>query len=233
MIKNKRVLALITARGGSKGIPNKNIKPLGGTPLVTWTINAAKDSVYIDRLIISTDSLAISEIAKEAGCEVPFLRPGDLAQDHTPSMDVIIHALDSLEESYDYLVLLQPTSPFRTTSQIDEAIEKAETNDHPVLVSVSRCHSHPNFVYEIKDNTLFPVSGKISTQLRRQDLPDTYAHNGSLYIADIEYLRRHGSFNTPDTAPHIINDYSSIDIDTPEDWQLAELIAAGLRHTET
>ncbi|SDS66922.1 N-acylneuraminate cytidylyltransferase/CMP-N,N'-diacetyllegionaminic acid synthase [Halopseudomonas litoralis] len=228
MINGKRILALITARGGSKGIPNKNIKPLNSKPLLAWTIEAAKKSKYVDRLVISTDSPEIADVARSFGCEVPFVRPASLAQDNTSSMDVIAHALDNLEESFDYLLLLQPTSPFRTTYQIDECTFQAVTNATPILVSVSECHSHPSFVYTLEGSKLQPESGKVSKQLRRQDLPATYEHNGSLYVADINYLRLHESFNTPDTEAYIINGYTAIDIDTPDDWTMAELIALGL-----
>lgn len=232
MISGKTVLALITARGGSKGIPKKNIKPLQGKPLLAWTIDAALKSKYIDRIIVSTDSREIANVAQSFGGEVPFLRPQQLALDETSSMDVILHALEVLPEKYDYLILLQPTSPFRSTKQIDGAIEQAVLNSDPVVVSVSRSHAHPNFMYEINENRLVPAQREYQDQLRRQDLPEMYEHNGSLYIADIEYIKEHRSFNTPDAKPYIINGFSAIDIDTTDDWELAELVAKGLRNSE-
>ena len=233
MKNGKRILALITARGGSKGIPNKNIKLLNAKPLVAWTIEAAKKSKYVDRLVISTDSPEIADVARLHGCEVPFLRPKYLARDDTSSMDVIIHALDNLGDDFDYLLLLQPTSPFRTACQIDNCISQALANSTPVLVSVSECHVHPSFAYTLENNKLQPISGKILKQSRRQDIPATYKHNGSIYIADVAYLRKHESFNTPHTEAFVINGYTALDIDTPDDWRMAELVASGLEKQNT
>lgn len=123
MINGKKVLAIIPARGGSKGIPKKNIKPLNGKPLIAWTIEEAKKSVYIDKLIVSTDCEEILEVAKEFGAEVPFKRPAELAQDDTPSVELILHAIDYLS-GYDYITLLQPTSPLRVVKDIDQCISK-------------------------------------------------------------------------------------------------------------
>ena len=122
MIDGLSVLALVPARGGSKGIPGKNIIPLGGKPLIAWTIEAAKAVDTIDRLIVSTDDEAIAHVAQDYKCEVPFLRPPELAEDETAGIDVVLHALDELDY-FDVIVLLQPTSPFRTAAQIDEAIK--------------------------------------------------------------------------------------------------------------
>ena len=131
MIGDKSVLALIPARGGSKGVPGKNIRPAGGKPLIAWTIEAAKCSRYIDRLILSTDDPAIVAVAKQFGCDVPFMRPAELATDQADSMVVVRHALQAIGERYDYLVLLQPTSPLRIAADIDAAVERCLQSDAP------------------------------------------------------------------------------------------------------
>src|SRR5690606_9725040 len=129
MFGDKKVLGLITARGGSKGIPRKNIKLLGGKPLIAWTIDAALKSRYIDRLILSSDDNEIISIAKSLNCDVPFVRPSELATEISSSMDVVLHALDHVGEFFDFLLLLQPTSPFRTSEDIDAIIESCIKNN--------------------------------------------------------------------------------------------------------
>lgn len=224
MYKNKKILALITARGGSKGIPRKNIKPLSGIPLINWTINAAKQSAYIDRLILTTDDIEIADIGIQAGCEVPFMRPSSLATDTATSMDVILHALENIKPNYDYLLLLQPTSPFRTTRQIDSIIEQGIKNLVPLTVSVNESKKHPSFMYELKKNLeLDPI---LPDQLhgRRQDMPKTFEYNGALYLADIDYLMKTKSFNIKGTQAFIMDSISSVDIDEPIDWEFSEFL---------
>ena len=124
MLNGKTILAIIPARGGSKGIPRKNIKPLAGKPLIAWTIEEAKKSKYIDRLILSSEDEEIIRIAKKWGCEVPFVRPKEFAEDETSGIEPILHAIETLSEKYDYVCLLQPTSPLRTVNDIDGCIKK-------------------------------------------------------------------------------------------------------------
>lgn len=227
MHQNKKILALIPARGGSKGIPGKNIKPLSGKPLIEWTIDAAKKSKYIDRLILSSDDEEIIKVAKRAGCEIPFIRPKELAQDQSSSMDVILHALDAIEEEYDYLLLLQPTSPFRQTKDIDHIIEACLNNNHKIMVSVSKSEQHPFLMYRIEDTILQPILEN-SQNLRRQDMPSVYELNGALYLANVQYLKQAKSFGGPDVHAFIMEGHQ-IDIDDPIDWVIAEtLIAKGL-----
>lgn len=231
MIKQKKVLALITARAGSKGIPGKNTKSLGGRPLVAWTIEAAKNSLYVDRLIISSDGADIIQIAESHGCEAPFVRPAELAQDESSSMDVIEHAIANLDEHFDYLLLLQPTSPFRTAEDIDHFIEHCIDKDSDIAVSVSKLKKHPMYMYQIQDDRLVPFLENGSIQLRRQDMPPAYEHNGALYFAKIDALLNTRSFNTPNTTPYITEGIINLDIDTPDDWDHAELIATKLSST--
>lgn len=225
MINKRKVLALITARAGSKGIPGKNIKPLAGRPLIAWTIVAARQSRYVDRLIISSDGTDIIRIAEEHGCEAPFVRPVALAQDESASMDVIEHALANMSEHFDYLLLLQPTSPFRTADDIDRFLDYCVENDASIAVSVSRLKKHPMYMYRIEDGRLVPFLDNGNVQLRRQDMPPAYEHNGALYFARIDRLLHERSFNTTGTIPYVTEGIINLDIDTPEDWDYAELIA--------
>lgn len=224
MYKEKKILALIPARGGSKGIPGKNIKSLAGKPLISWTIDAAKQSDYIDHLIVSSDDDNIIKIAKEWGCDSPFKRPKHLAQDTSTSMDVVMHALEQLEESYDYLLLLQPTSPFRTTSHIDGIIEQTIDTGTKVVVSVTQSKKHPAFIYTLEDNKLCPFLGH-QKQKRRQDMPQVYEHNGALYLASIPYLKEVKSYNVDGVGAFMMDALHSIDLDEPLDWEFAEYLA--------
>lgn len=181
MLEGKSVIALITARGGSKGIPGKNIKKLSGKPLIQWTIEAARNSKIIDQLAVTSDSEEILELSHSLGCET-IRRPGSLALDESGSMEAILHALTSISSSYDYLILLQPTSPFRSTSDIDGILKEAITTNSEIMVSVCRLKSHPMFIYEIHDGELKSFLPK-KEQLRRQDMPPVFVHNGALYVA--------------------------------------------------
>jgi CMP-N,N'-diacetyllegionaminic acid synthase len=223
MIDGKSVLALITARGESKGIPNKNIKVLGKKPLIQWTIDAALSSFYLDRIVVSSDSPAILKISEQLGCE-PLLRPDHLAEDHSTSVDVILHALENIKSKYDYLILLQPTSPFRRTKDIDGIIESTVKSGSEVMASVARLKTHPMFIYEIIDGKLRSFKPQ-KQQLRRQDMPPVYVHNGALYIAKISTLLREKSFNLPNTQAYVTEGDINVDIDTPDDWSYAEFLA--------
>lgn len=224
MYKNKTILALITARGGSKGIPRKNIKPLNGIPLINWTINAAKRSRYVDRLIISTDDHEIADIAKCAGCEVPFIRPEELATDLATSMDVILHALENIKTDYDYLLLLQPTSPFRSTTQIDSIIEQGINNLVPITVSVSESKKHPSFMYTLeKKCQLTPILPN-QQHGRRQDMSKIFEYNGALYLANIPHLKTVKSFKGEGVQAFVMDTITSVDIDEPLDWEFSEFL---------
>lgn len=224
MYKNKKILALITARGGSKGIPKKNIKLLNGIPLINWTINAAKKSSYIDRLILTTDDVEIADIAISVGCEVPFMRPSSLATDTATSMDVILHALENIKQNYDYLLLLQPTSPFRTAKQIDAIIKQGLDREAPLTVSVSEVKKHPSFMYKLTDNlSLIPITPN-QQHKRRQDMPKIYEYNGALYLSSIPYLLKNKSFKTEDVQAFVMDTITSVDIDEPIDWDFSEFL---------
>lgn len=213
MYKNKSFLAIIPARGGSKGIPNKNIIEVEGKPLIAYTIEPALQSKYLDRIIVSTDSKRIAEISKTYGAEVPFLRPSNLATNEAKTIDVVIHAIDSLTETYDYVVVLQPTQPLRTTEQIDEAIEQIVDKKQESLVSVEPAEKHPILYRKIGENgELHPLLNQNST-VRRQDFAEFYVVNGLIYINKIEVLSNKTSLNDNKygfiTEPTIDIDYES------------------------
>lgn len=229
MYNDKTILALITARGGSKGIPYKNVKHLGEKPLINWTIDEAKKSQYIDRLILSSDDNEIIRIAKNAGCEIPFIRPKKLAEDTSSSMDVILHAINTIQESYDYLLLLQPTSPFRKVDQIDEMIKNTLDLDLDLMISVSEVKKHPAYLYRIINNKLIPFIDT-DKQLRRQDMTSTFEYNGSMYLSKTSFIQSKKTYNCAEAVPYVINGSSKLDIDTFEDWEYAEYLIEKGKH---
>jgi CMP-N-acetylneuraminic acid synthetase len=224
-----KLLALVPARGGSKRVPNKNIKELGGKPLISWTIGAAVGVPEIVDVLVSTDSLAIAQVAKASGALVPWLRPAELASDTATSMDVCIHAIDWYENEkglVDGIILLQPTSPFRTTATIQRGIELFDKSPHRPVVSFSPATSHPMWCYQITDTGIKPFIAGSEKPTRSQDLPEAYMLNGALYIANSKYLRQHRSFIGDGTQPLVIDDgKESLDIDTEWDWKLAEYLS--------
>lgn len=222
MIKGKSVLAIIPARGGSKGVPRKNIRPLAGKPLIAWTIAAAQKSAYIDRLIMSSEDEEIIGVAKTWGCEAPFVRPAELARDETLGIEPVLHALDTLP-GYDYVVLLQPTSPLRETADIDGCIARCAEGDAPACVSVSPPVQHPYWTYRIDgEGCLSPLFDNIPD--RRQDLPAVYALNGAVYVARTADLRQTRDFLMPGAVAFVMPDARALDIDTPADLTIAECL---------
>lgn len=230
MIAGKTVLAIIPARGGSKGVPRKNIRLLAGKPLITWTIEEAKKSKYIDRLILSSEDEEIIQVAREYGCEVPFKRPIELAQDDTPGIEPVIHAINTLEDNYDYVVLLQPTSPLRTVEDIDGCIQHCIMTELPACVSVTEAQQSPYWMYKIdermKMQPFLEYSGEIN---RRQDLPKVYALNGAIYIAHYKFILENKSFLNVATFAYIMPTHRSIDIDKESDFLYCEWIINQIR----
>ena len=223
------VLAVIPARGGSKSIPRKNIKLLAGKPLIAWTIEAALQSQMLARVIVSTDDPEIAQIAREWGAETPFLRPPELARDDSSSISVVLHTLQWLEEQEHFspvnVLLLQPTSPFRNSHDICEAIALAETRQARAVVSVSEAEKHPYVCKRIlSDGTLVDFVASDLAYQRRQDFPPAYALNGAIYLNQCESLVRDHTFLPEGTLAYIMQAQRSLDIDTPWDWCLAELI---------
>ena len=230
MINGKTVFAIIPARGGSKGIPRKNIKPLGGKPLIAWTIEEVKKSKYIDRIIVSTDSQEIANVSIKYDAEAPFIRPKELAADETPSSDVVLHAIDWLDrnqnQKFEILILLQPTSPFRNSSQIDAALEEFISNaNNKCLVSVKEVEESPYWMKIIDDdNFLKNFTLQQNKFTRRQDLPKVFILNGAIYIMRTTDFISYESFDVDNTIPFVMDKKTSIDIDNEEDFVLAEII---------
>lgn len=218
----KKVLAVIPARGGSKGVPRKNIKPLAGKPLIGWTIEAVRESSLIDRVVVSTEDLEIAEIARSLDAEVPFLRPKELATDEASGMGAVLHALQELP-GFDYVVLLQPTSPLRHTSDIDGAIGVCVHEGALSCVSVCEVKERPEHCY-FRDNSgrLSPVLPFKEKTVRRQDLPPVYCLNGAIYVAKVSWLLEHKSFITKETRAWVMSRERSIDIDDLSDFELAD-----------
>lgn len=189
MYKNKRILAVIPARGGSKGVPRKNIINVGGFPLIKYTIDCGKNSKYLDRVIVSTEDLFIKKIAEENGGDVPFLRPIELAEDTSKTIDCIVHVVDTLKnmkENYDYVVILQNTVPLRKSWHVDEAIEMLINSNEKSLVSISEVEEHPILMRTLnKDNTVKNLL-HVNSTMRRQDFPKFYKVDGAIYIQKID-----------------------------------------------
>ena len=227
MIGGRRVLALIPARGGSKGLPGKNIRPLAGKPLLAWTVEAALQAAAPDRVVLSSDDEAIMAAARDCGCEVPFRRPAALATDTASSLDVVLHALDELP-GFDVLLLLQPTSPLRTAADIDAACALFERQGALSCVSVSPVAQSPYWMYTLDAqqglSPLLPLPEGIT---RRQDLPPVVALNGAIYLADIPWLKRTRSFVGEGSVAYTMPRERSLDIDTEADWRALEQHLAG------
>jgi N-acylneuraminate cytidylyltransferase/CMP-N,N'-diacetyllegionaminic acid synthase len=228
VFENARIVAVIPARGGSKALPGKNVRPLGGRPLITWTIDAARGCPAVDRIVVSTDDEVIAAAARAAGASVPFLRPAELATDTARSIDVVLHALDRLAadgEPFDVVVLLQPTSPLRTAADVGAALDLLFGRKAQAVVSVCETEHHPWW-----SNTL-PPDGSLAWFLRpevlnanRQQLPVFYRLNGAVYAGRCDYVRAQGGFFGPDTLAYKMPRERSVDIDTLLDFKLAELL---------
>ena len=232
MIEGKSVIALIPARGGSKGLPRKNVLPVADYPLVAWPIMAAKNSQYIDRIICSTDDEEIAAAAIEAGADVPFLRPSELAADTASSIDVVLHALDSMEESgqvFDYIVLLEPTSPLTESHDIDNGLlslfSKRDLADS--IVGVSKVEStHPDYDVRISSQGL--ISPYVVTDFkelkRRQEIEPLFFLDGSFYISEVIAFRKYLSFYHERTLASIMPRWKSFEIDEFVDLVCVEAI---------
>ena len=218
------VLAIIPARGGSKGILQKNVKLLAGKPLITWTIEAAKKAKYIDRVIVSTDDEKISDIAKQHGAEVPFLRPAELSKDEATTVDTVLHAINQLP-GYDWLLLLQPTSPLRTASDIDSFFNFCQNHKANSTASICKVNKHPYWMYTRNDSYELQSFVKESIGItRRQDLPSAYSLNGALYLVKVDWFLKHKSFINEETKGYLMSPEKSVDIDSIEDWNWAEYL---------
>jgi len=223
MYKQQRILAFIPARGGSKGVKRKNIRPLGDKPLIAWSIAAAHDSKYIDRCVLSSEDAEIISVAKQYGCDVPFVRPAELAADDTPGIAPVLHLLENLGETYDYILQLQPTSPLRTAADIDGIIEFCLDRAADSAVSVESAEPNPYWCFrKDEQQQLQPLFEPIPT--RRQALPEIYALNGALYLSRWQTLAQEKSFINANTLAYPMSRTHSADIDTELDFAWCEFL---------
>jgi N-acylneuraminate cytidylyltransferase/CMP-N,N'-diacetyllegionaminic acid synthase len=231
-----KILAVVPARGGSKRLPGKNIKLLGGRPLIGWTIEAALQSDAACAVLVSTDDAQIGAVAQAFGASVPGLRPAHLATDTATSVDVVLHALDVYESDHgqvDGVLLLQPTSPFRTAESIRRAVALFREDVSRPLVSVCAASTHPAWCFRLEGDSMEPFLGWENLSRRSQDLEPAWTLSGSIYLIAPDVLREHRRFVLPGTVPMMVYDnLESIDIDTPEDWSAALLALESLSSTE-
>jgi len=222
-------MALITARGGSRGMPRKNVLSLAGKPLIAWSVEAALKSRRIERTIISTDDPEIADIAKKCGAEVPFMRPPELAGDNVRHMPVVRHAVKWMEQNGnyipDYVMLLQPTSPLRNVEDIENTIRLAEEKKPDAVISVKEIETHPFYSREITgDGFIRDFPGITQGELIRQEIPDAYTENGSIYLVKRNVILEQESLIPRNSLAYIMPKCRNIDIDTEWEFRLAELI---------
>ncbi|RYD81273.1 MAG: acylneuraminate cytidylyltransferase family protein, partial [Sphingomonadales bacterium] len=206
-------------------IPRKNIRMMAGKPMIAWTIEAALAAPGVDAVVVSTEDAEIAEVARASGAEVPFLRPAELAADDTPGIDPVLHAIGMLPQ-HDAVLLLQPTSPLRSTADIDAVLAMAAETGAPAVVSVCEPEDHPNWMYRIDGKGRLDPLMAAPAVARRQDLPPVYSLNGAIYFAKTGWLQQHRSFVGPETLGYAMPGDRSVDIDGPLDWKLAELLLA-------
>ena len=221
-----KTLVVIPARGGSKGIPHKNIKRLNGKPLIIYTIEAARKVFADENILVSTDDDETKSIAESTGLEVPFLRPPYLSTDTATTYDVLIHALEyKISKGFnpDIILLLQPTSPFRTSQHIEEAL-KLYNNSLDMVVSVKLTNSNPYYTLFEENNKGYLKKLKNKNFTRRQDVPNVYEYNGALYVINVSSLKQKEIALFDKVIKYEMNEYNSHDIDTKLDWFLAEKI---------
>ena len=221
------VLALVPARGGSKGIPDKNIRPLHGRTLLDLCARVAAESGVVDRAVLSTDSEPIAAAGRRAGLEVPFLRPPALAQDETPMLPVIEHAVSTLAAAGwtpDIIVLLQPTSPLRTAAHVRTAVEQLRDSDADSVVTVVELprHMSPDYVMRIDEGRLVPFLPEGARVTRRQDARPAFVRDGTVYAFRRQTLERTHSIYGERCRPLVVPASESLTLDTPEDWAEAE-----------
>jgi CMP-N,N'-diacetyllegionaminic acid synthase len=223
-----RLLALIPARGGSKRLPGKNLMPLGGKPMIVWSIDVVRSLPAVCEILVSTDDEAIAAVAGAAGADVPWRRPAELATDTATSVDVALHALDWYEATHakvDGVLLLQPTSPLRSRSTVERGIALFAESGGRAVIGVAQASTHPLWALRLVDGALRPWLNEGGLNRRSQDLPPAYEVAGAFYLVAPQELRRHRSFFTPDALPLVIESRREIiDIDTGEDFALAQAL---------
>jgi len=226
-------LFIITARGGSKGVPGKNIRLLGNKPLIGYTVDVAKELTSDEHICVSTDSTEIRDVVERYGLAVPFLRPEVLARDNSGSYEVLLHAVEFYKAKgihYNTLVLLQPTSPFRSARQVKEAIDVYyAAGDIDMVVSVTEVHDNPYFNLFEQNEEGYLRRSKPGNYTRRQDCPPVYAYNGAIYVINIASLLKKNLGQFEKIRKYVMDKVSSVDIDTPLDWLWAEFILSNSR----
>lgn len=229
MYKGKRILAIVPARGGSKGLPGKNIRPLCGKPLIGWSIEHAQKSKYVDDIFISTDSREIADVADSFGVEVPELRPDELARDTAPSSEFIVYTLNKMKaegKDFDYFILLEPTSPLRDVEDVDKSIEMIidnPQNDSIVGVAMSGT-VHPAFMVVVNKDGVLEALEPDKQTLRRQDLPDVFFFEGSVYVSKVDVYLEKRTFYHDKTMPYIVPEWKSHEVDDYVDFAIIETI---------
>lgn len=230
-----RVVAIVTARGGSKGVPRKNVRMLGGKPLLAWTVEAARGASRLTRVILTTDDDEIAALGRTLGIEVPFIRPAELALDVTPTLPVVQHAVSWLEttgERYDAIVVLQPTSPLRTAATIDGCVQCFEATGADSVVTILPVppEHNPHWVYFRDANGLLRLStGESAPIARRQDLPPAFHREGSVFVVRRDVVMDRNSLYGERVVGYPVDPADSIDIDSVEDWARAEAVIAARR----
>lgn len=223
-----KILALIPARGGSKRVPGKNIRKLGGKPLIAWSIDVIKGMPEICDILVSTDSREIADVARDSGALIPWLRPPELATDRASSVDVALHALDwyeSKNDKVDGLLLMQPTSPFRSRETVERGIDLFRQHGRRPVIGVSPAGSHPMWCFNVEGLSIKPFIDEGGLHLRSQELPSAYVVNGAFYLIAPNDLRRNMSLYSADVVPLIMDrPEECIDIDTEWDWKIAEAV---------
>ena len=225
-------LFVIPARGGSKGIPGKNIKPLGGKPLIAYSVEVARQLAPDSDICVSTDDPAIADVVREMGLEVPFMRPDYLATDNCGTYEVLLHAVkffEKLGRRYDTMVLLQPTSPLRTADDVRRCLE-AYTPDVDMVVTVVEAASNPYYnCYETDADGFLHISKGDGSFVRRQDAPKAWEYNGAVYVINIDSLKQMPLSKFPRRRMVEMERSRSIDLDTPLDWMVAEAVVAQMQ----
>lgn len=231
MYQDKTFLAIIPARSGSKGLPDKNIKELCGKPLMVWSIETGLSSKYVDNVVVSTDSQEYADLAKKYGAEVPFLRPAELASDNATTFDTVKHCLDFYKNvfhrEFEYIVLLEPTSPLREKDDIDNMIDIAvqNANKYDSVVSIGEVHEHPSIMKKkLSNQTLVPYCEELAQTSRRQDNPKAYFPYGVAYIAKTDVLLHEKTFYTSRNTFYEIKRYQCYEIDDIYDFLTLESI---------
>ena len=226
MLDGRSILALIPARGGSRGIAGKNLRQVAGRSLLAWTAKAAAESRYIDRVMLSSDDDAIMQAARDLGVEVPFRRPAELATDTAGAVGVAVHALEALEPSFDVLVLLQPTSPLRTGEDIDRCLELLASRNADSCTSVHECSKPPEWMFRVADDGRMQPVLPAFDDSRRQDIRPTHVLNGAVYACRVAAFLAHRRFVTADTLAYVMPRERGLDIDEELDLVVAEALLA-------